>query len=301
MGLDVAEVPDYRQVWLMAAQSDDMLIWCNGSLVPAREIRVSPFDTGFTIGAGVFESVLAIAGEPIAFARHHARLAHAAGVFGLALPALEELRDACRAVASASGHARARVRITVTCGPGMPVATMPGGPPTILVVAHEVTLPMRPAILASVPWRRNPESALSGIKSTSYAENLLALAAAKSAGADEAVMLNTRDELCECATSNLWYAQEGKLSTPGLDSGCLPGVARQILLELSAGAGIEVDQSPRGAGALAAADVIFLTSAIRGVHPVACCDGREINSVGHPLVVALGKALEDGWESRRWS
>ena len=169
-----------------------------------------------------------------------------------------------------------------------------------MVVAVEAAVPTHPANLFTVPWRRNPESAISGIKSTSYAENLLAFAAAKAAGADEAVMLNTRGELCEGATSNLWYVVDGRLCTPGLDSGCLPGVTRQIVLELCDEAGVAVDQSPRGAEAMARADAVFLTSSIRGVHAAGACDGRMLDSAAHPLVASLGHALDAGRAAKRW-
>jgi branched-subunit amino acid aminotransferase/4-amino-4-deoxychorismate lyase len=169
-----------------------------------------------------------------------------------------------------------------------------------MVFAVGAAVPAHPANLHTVPWRRNPDSAISGIKSTSYAENLLAFMAARAAGADEALILNTRGELCEGATSNLWHVTAGKLCTPGLHSGCLPGVTRQIVLELCGEAGVEVDQSARGGAALGSADAIFLTSSIRGLHPVGTCDGRVLDSALHPLVGELARALEEGRAAQRW-
>ena len=82
-----------------------------------------------------------------------------------------------------------------------------------------------------VPWVRNERSAVAGLKTTSYAENVVALAYAKERGAIEAVFANTRGELCEGTGSNVFVVRDGVVWTPPLDSGCLAGITRALAVE----------------------------------------------------------------------
>jgi branched-chain amino acid aminotransferase len=121
--------------------------------------------------------------------------------------------------------------------------------------------------VAISPWPRNERGALAGLKCASYAENLLALDAARREGFEETLFFNTSGELCEAATANVFLVANGVVKTPPLASGCLPGVTRGLVLELAARDGIECEEAVMGPEDLAAADEVFLTSATRG--PVA--------------------------------
>jgi branched-chain amino acid aminotransferase len=125
---------------------------------------------------------------------------------------------------------------------------------------------------------RNERSPIAGVKSTSYAENSYALRWAQSAGADEAVMANTRGDLCESTTANVFVGIDGELLTPPLSSGCLPGVTREILLDQ--GIGVERDLPIR---VLADADEVFLTNSLRGVLAVRVIDTRMLQPCPGPL------------------
>ena len=113
------------------------------------------------------------------------------------------------------------------------------------------------------------------MKTTSYAENVIALAAAQQEGATEAVFANLQGHLCEGTGSNVFYVVDGQLRTPTLSSGCLAGVTRRLVLEWYGAT--EVDEPIEVA---AAADEIFLVSTTRDVQGVARWDDRELQAPG---------------------
>jgi branched-chain amino acid aminotransferase len=139
--------------------------------------------------------------------------------------------------------------------------------------------PMDPArettTVITVPWPRNERGAMAGLKTTSYAENVVALAAAKEKDATEAIFANLQGHLCEGTGSNVFYVVDGELRTPTLASGCLAGVTRRLVLEWFGGT--EVDEPIEVA---AGADEIFLVSTTRDVQGVARWDDRELAAPG---------------------
>jgi branched-chain amino acid aminotransferase len=122
-----------------------------------------------------------------------------------------------------------------------------------------------------VPWVRNERGALTGAKTTSYAENVVCLARARAAGADEAVLANTLGALCEGTGSNVFVVIGGRLITPPLHSGCLAGVTRELVIEVSDGVDDDIPMAD-----LVRADEVFLTSTGRDVQPVHTIDGRAV-------------------------
>jgi branched-chain amino acid aminotransferase len=275
----------------MSDQSGEFPVWCNGRLLRPAEASIPAADSGFTLGAGCFETLLALRGEPFEWDRHHTRLGAGLARLGLRAPDREDLRAACREVARAAGMERLRLRVTVTAGPQPPGAALdPLVEPTILL---SVSVP--PAIpesirLMTATGRRNPDSPLSGSKSISYAENLIFLAEARQAGADEALILNTRGEVCEAATANVFFVRHGMLRTPPLESGCLPGVARSLVLEDAAALGLPVETRDCSPDELAGADEAFLTSSTRGVVAITSLDGKEFPLVPGPVTTRLRAA-----------
>lgn len=267
-------------------------IWLDGRLVLPAEATVAATDRGLTVGDGVFETMLVLDGRAFALRRHLERLAASAGALGLAVPPAEELRAAVEELLAASGAAARRVRLTVTAGAG-PMGTVRGnGRATVMVAATDLAVYPGTATVAIVPWTRNERGATAGVKTTSYADNVRALAAARAAGADEAIFANTTGALCEGTGSNVFVVRDGRLLTPPLASGCLAGVTRALVLERTGAA--EADLS---IGDLEQADEAFLTSTTRGVHPIAAVgpvDGRR-----SPLVSAPGPITKEAAEAYR--
>ena len=130
-----------------------------------------------------------------------------------------------------------------------------------------------------MPWTRNERSAVAGLKTTSYAENVVAVEYAHQRGASEGLFANTRGELCEGTGSNVFLVVGGRILTPPLASGCLAGVTRALVIEWCG-----AEEATLSMSDLAAADEVFLTSSTRDVHPVSALDGRALP----------GTAREDG-------
>ncbi|AKG41776.1 class iv aminotransferase [Streptomyces xiamenensis] len=255
------------------------LIWLDGELRDADSAKVSVFDHGLTVGDGVFETLKTEHGRPFAMSRHLDRLAASAAGLGLPEPDRDEVRRACRAVLDNSEPVPfGRLRITYTGGTS-PLGSDRGDAPPTLLIAHAETA-RRPATTAviTVPWTRNERGALAGLKSTSYAENVIALARAHQQAASEALFANTTGALCEGTGTNVFVVLDGELHTPPLASGCLAGITRALVVEW---AGAKETELPMDV--LQRADEIFLTSSTRDVQAVRRVDDRELPGAPGPV------------------
>ncbi|WP_441247236.1 aminotransferase class IV [Kitasatospora sp. McL0602] len=263
------------------------MIWVNGSLVDDTAAAVSVLDHGLTTGDGVFETVKAVDGSVFALTRHLDRLTRSARGLGLADPDHDQVRTAVTQVLHANPMPLGRLRITYTGGVS-PLGSERSGAPTTLVVALGTANP-RPDTTAvrTVPWRRNEHSAVAGLKTTSYAENVVALAAAHQAGASEALLANTAGQLCEGTGSNVFVVLDGRLLTPPLHSGCLAGITRQLVIDWT---GAEEADLPFDV--LTHADEIFLTSTLRDVQAVSRVDDRELPAPGPVTLKAMAQFAE---------
>jgi branched-chain amino acid aminotransferase len=247
-------------------------VWINGSLFPDDEARISIFDHGLVVGDGVFETVKVADGVPFALTRHLARLARSAAGLGLAEPDLDQIRTGALAVVEASEPAAlARMRITVTGGIAPLGSERAGSPLTAIVALGAMKAPAAFCDVTTVPWPRNEHGALSGLKTTSYGENVRALAYAAEHGGSEAVFPNTAGNLCEGTGTNVFVVSGGQLLTPPLSAGCLAGVTRALVIEWSGAVEQELPLS-----ALAEADEAFLTGTTRDVQPIRYVDGRPL-------------------------
>jgi branched-chain amino acid aminotransferase len=260
-----------------------MRVWFNGSVLDdptSSVIRVD--DHGLTVGDGVFESIKVVGSRPFALTRHLDRLVHSAAGLGLPAPDRDQVEGAITAVLADQELPLGRLRVTWTAGPAPLGSGRGGGPPTLVVVAS----PMDPAPASThavrVPWVRNERSPVAGLKTTSYAENVVALSYARERGATEAILANTVGDLCEGTGSNVCYVIDGEARTPTLESGCLAGVTRALVVEWC---GIrEVDEP---LSVLDQADEIFLVSTTRDVQPVSRLDDREFEVPGPVTLRAM--------------
>jgi branched-chain amino acid aminotransferase len=253
-------------------------IWHDGALRDAETARVSAFDHGLTVGDGVFETVKATDGEPFALTRHLDRLARSARGLGLPAPDLAEVREACTAVVEANPMPLGRLRITYTGGLSPLGSDRGTDGPTLLVALGEATRRPDTTAVITVPWTRNERGALAGLKTTSYAENVVALARARQEAASEALFTNTAGRLCEGTGSNVFVVLDGELHTPPLSSGCLAGITRALVAEWT---GARETDLP--GDVLDQAEEIFLTSTLRDVQAVHRVDGRALPGAPGPV------------------
>ena len=243
--------------------------WTGGRLVDPTEPSILANDHAVVVGDGVFETMKVVDGTAFALTRHLRRLEASAA--GLGIPEVGEgrVRAAVDEVLAADPGAGI-LRITWTSGAG-PLGSARGTGDGTLVVATSPgnEWPTAEAVHL-VDWRRNEHGALTGLKTTSYAENALALATAKRTGASEALFRNVAGNLCEGTGTNLFLVLDGVPTTPPLSSGCLAGVTRELLLEAMGDEVVVRDLDPEE---LHAADEAFLTSSTRDVGPISAVTG----------------------------
>ena len=265
-----------------------MRSWVNGELLddPGRP-AIAANDHGMVVGDGVFESIKVVHGQPFALTRHLQRLARSAQGMGLPEPDEAEVRRGVAAVLDAAPIGFGIVRITWTAGPGPLGSARGDGPATLAIAATDVPARTDTTAVITVPWPRNERGALAGLKTTSYGENVVALAEARRHDATEAIFANTIGNLCEGTGSNVFYVVDGELRTPTLASGCLAGVSRALLLEWFGAR--EVDEP---IGILTEAAEILLTSTTRDVQGVHRCDDRGLTAPG-PMTLAAMRAWSE--------
>lgn len=266
-------------------------LWSNGEWLNFQDFRVSPFDRGAILGLGLFETLLALDGVPVFADRHLARLLAACNQlrWNILLPDFHETaRELLVRNKLTTGRARIRLAVSGGCGPLNDITL--GNNRVVTMIALPVDATPASLTVNFSPWPRNEYSALAGLKCASYAENLLALDHARRLGFQETIFRNTGGYLCEAATANLFLVKDGAIFTPPLDSGCLPGITRGIVMELAPQHGISCQQRNLTATDLHRADELFLTSSISGLLGISRFE--EIHFPPGPITSLLRKAWE---------
>jgi branched-chain amino acid aminotransferase len=264
----------------------DIRVWVDGVLVDAGAPAVSAVDHGVTVGDGAFETVKIDGGVPFAVTRHLRRLDRTMSGLGLPPADHDRIREGVDAVLAGDPLDFGRLRVTVTGGRGPLGSDRHDSDLTHIVTAVPHARPQPHGPVITVPWVRNERAATAGLKTTSYADNVVALAAAKQRGAVEALFANTRGELCEATGSNVFVVVDGVVSTPPLSSGCLSGITRELVMEWCAHEGLAVVEETLPLDVLTRADEVFITSSIKDVFPVSAVDGRALPAPG-PLTAQV--------------
>jgi len=250
-------------------------------------------------GFGLFETLLITETGPLFIDRHWQRMNKGANLLGLKLPEEDEWVTEVQAfIAESPSPNTFPYALRVTLSGGAPLAHLPSQ-----MLFHKRAFSYTPAqytlgiCLHLLPSRHNEQSPLVSIKSTNYLENIFAKEEAMAHGAEEGLWLNTKEVLCEGTMSNIFFLKDGTLFTPSLESGCLPGTRRQIILELARSLLIPTDEGLYSFSSLLEADEIFMTNALMGIMPV-----RQVDDV-HFAIAPLGatnskmRALEIAFSS----
>lgn len=251
--------------------------WRENQWHDADFLPMSPTDRGLTHGLGLFETILAIDGSPALLDRHIARMLKSCKQLGWGNPLPDKLREAIISqLADANlAQGRARVRLAISAGSGPLANPSIGSDHLVWITVTRADDPPASITLCKASFEHPSASFLTGMKSASYAENLLALNDARQRGFDDAVFLNEKNLICETATSNLFAVMNGKIHYPPDDSGCLPGITRSLIIELAGKNGIALSVAPMTEVDLLNSDEVFITSAIRGVVAVSRYESTE--------------------------
>jgi len=239
-----------------------------GVVLPEGGARISVLDRGLLYGDGFFETLRIEESVALLIERHLTRLKASCCMAGFGdCVDFDAMKCGAAEIIAANDVRCGRLRITLTRGVLPGIGTGPATAPTILMQAGAMDLPAldaaEPITLAISPWRANERSPIVGHKRIGFQENLLALAEARTCGADEALLLNSVGHLAEGSISNIFLIKDGRVMTPAPECGLLPGIMRDLVLEAC-----DVEEGAYDLDDLHAADEIFCTNSLRGIMPV---------------------------------
>jgi branched-chain amino acid aminotransferase len=264
----------------------------NDDIADASAKLLSPGQIGLLSGWGVFSTIRIVGGVPFAFERHWDRMRRDAAALRVPFPEdPEDLRGRLLRLIEANQAWNATLRVAVVRNSGG-IWEGPGDRASDVIA---LTAPLKQwgegARLAVQEQARHAASRFRGTKILSWALNLALLEEAQGRGFDEVLLLNERGEVSECTSANIFIAHDGTVWTPPLDSGCLPGVTRELLLETVRVEGIPVREKPLRLEELAAAEEVFITSTTRSLLPVIFVGGQPMRRAGN-IRYTLGAAFE---------
>ncbi|MHC5055227.1 MAG: aminotransferase class IV [Planctomycetota bacterium] len=257
--------------------------WSEGEVRPAAEASVSCLDRGLQYGDGVFETLRAEGGSAFFIKAHLARLRSGLEALRIDCPeACDLAREGVRAVLGKLGDATGTIKITATRGVGPAGPRIRGDYRASVIVTGRADAGDRPQRLSAVVSQvvRNERSPLTRIKSLNYLEMVLARAGAADAGADEAIVLNTAGRVAEASSANVFASVDGRLVTPPVDEGCLPGIVRAEVIGLARASGADCLEGPLELDDLGRAEEAFLTNSRIGVAALVELDGRPLGDGG---------------------
>jgi branched-chain amino acid aminotransferase group I len=259
-------------------------MYVDGELIERDAAVVSALDRGLLYGYGLFETMRSYGGRVFRLKEHYERLREGAAQLGMAVPmSMPGLNETVTALLERNGADDVCLRLTVTAGTGEEARAGGAGEPKVILQARSVTgyppeLYRRGMAAVVSAIRRNEKSPLSRVKSLNYLDNLLAREDAREQGADEAILLNTRGLVAEGSVSNLFLVMGKRLVTPSVQSGALPGITRQVVLEAAGSAGLEAVEGEVEASAIGEASEAFLTNSVMEVMPLTRVEGRPVGS-----------------------
>jgi branched-chain amino acid aminotransferase len=276
----------------------------NGNI--EEDPHISVFDHGFLFGDSVYEVITTHKNRPIFLKEHLNRLTNSANGISLRIPYDKEwfVREVNHTV-QAAGNEESYIRIIVTRGVGdIDIDPSSCKKPNVLIYVTPVKeYPpdnySKGINVALVSIKRNPKEALNpGIKTGNYLNNVLAKMEANKLGAKDALMLSPAGYLTECTTSNIFLVQGERIITPSLDCGILPGITRNVVIQLAKENGVLVEEGHWPPEILEKADEIFITGTLKKIMPVTRLDGRSVkNGQPGPVTKKLMRLYEDHCKS----
>ncbi len=254
-----------------------MLAILDGAVMDAADAHVSILDEGLLRGDGVFEVVRIYAGRPFALDEHVERMVRSATSIRLPFDEAAVRADAA-ALLEATGSVDGALRLVVTRG-GRRIG-----------ILHP--LPAFPETISLATITYSPTRLLDGVKSLSYAANMLATRLAKEAGADEALFVTPHGRVLEAPVTSFFYVLDGALFTPPLSDRILDSISRRVLLAVT-----DAQERVTTLDDLAGISEAFLASSLREVHPVSAIDGRAVPAAPGPVAIESAARVREHIEA----
>lgn len=254
----------------------------NKKVVSSDEPCINYSDRGFTLGHGLFETILIKKGAFPALDYHWKRLVASAQILSISLPfSYEELESMLTELIIQNNlqDKLASARVTITHGEAARgILPLQAPNPNFVIAVFESATPNdKPFSVCIVNTRKNEHTAASRVKTISYMDNILAKQEAMRQGFDEAILLNTASNVADGSISNVFMVKDQQIFTPPVSDGALPGVVRSILLEEFSGS-FSMTEKSLNLDELKQADEIFLTNALMGIKPVHRLDNMDFSS-----------------------
>jgi branched-chain amino acid aminotransferase len=278
-------------------------VMIDGRIVPPEQAVVSVFDRGFLYGDSVFETLRTYGGALFALDEHLARLQRSAERVLIPLPVpLATLRAEILSAVAAHEGAECYVRLTLTRGIGQSLGLDPElaqSPLRVVLVAPLTPLGLEvyERGISVVTFRAERPSDAPGVadaKIGNYLLAVLAMRAARAAGASEALLEDAAGCILEGSTSNVFAVFGRILLTPPTSAAILPGITRAHVLAIAAEAGIAIEQRSLPKAELSRADEVFICSSIRELVPVVSVDGQRVGpGVPGPITGELLRRFRD--------
>ena len=268
-------------------------VFHNDRVLPVEAVRLSPGQAGLLNGWGLFTTIRIHDGIPFAFERHWSRLERDAERTHCPFPFVAEaVRGQLALLLEANTVREGAARIYAIYNQVGFWRSAENFPRVdLLLCSADLPSYREPSRLGLREFGRYAASPLAGVKVLSWLDNVWNYYEAQQAGFDEVVLLNERGEVAECTAANIFCVRGGRVATPPLNSGCLSGITRSVLLEIGASVGVEVKEAVLRPDDLYAADEVFISSTNRSMLGVSEINGRQIASAPGPVTLKMENAF----------
>jgi branched-chain amino acid aminotransferase len=272
------------------------MIYLNGQYVLEQKARLSHTDRGFLLSDGLFETMRCYEGSICNLSDHFKRLKKSADDIDIPFSmSLQELQDVAYLLLekNALNGANASLRITLTRGMGSRGLLPPEFvKPTLMITAFPFTSAAPHSVkIVTSSIRRNEFSPLSKMKSLCYLDNILSRKNAVKNGADDCILLNTKEQITCGSASNIFIVTSKDIITPRIEDGVLPGITRKIVIDLCKSNDLPISEKSISEKELNNAKEIFLTNRLIEIQPVIQINSRLINAGKIGEMVILLKKL----------
>jgi aminodeoxychorismate lyase len=265
----------------------------NGRFIPEAQAVVPISDRGFLYGDGLFETLRVSRGNPLWWNRHAVRLQRGADLLRIALPwPHDALHRFALELIQKNAMPDCLLRITVSRGSGARgYSTQGANTPTVAMSLHPLVETPASVRLVTATTRVTAHDPLATVKSANKLVQILARAEAEERGADEALLLNLDGDVAEAASGNVFWIEGGSIGTPPSSAGALPGITREVLLELCREHQLPAAEQTISRAQLLGMEAVFLTNSATGIVPVSELDGQKVRTSS--LVATLQEWYRD--------